>query len=63
MRESSVSRPRKGQRIGCGSRRTSVNRLWGRLHIHPLVASLALERAVVVIVDGRGGTVAAVAGR
>ena len=40
-----------------------MSRLRGRLYVHPLVAGLAFERAVIVIVGGRNGTVTTVAGR
>lgn len=40
-----------------------MSRLGGWLHVHILVAGLALERAVIVVVGSRNRTVATVAGR
>ena len=40
-----------------------MSRLRGRLYVHPLVTGLAFERAVIVIIGGRNGTVTTVAGR
>ena len=40
-----------------------MSRLRGRFHVHPFVAGLAFERAVIVVVGGRNGAVTAVAGR
>jgi len=65
VKESSVSRPRaKRQRGGSGleARRTGVRRLCCGLYVHPLVAGLAFERTVIVIVGYRNRAVATVAG-
>lgn len=40
-----------------------MSRLWGWLHVHLLITSLAFERAVIVIVRSRDRTVAAITGR
>ena len=40
-----------------------MSRLGGWLYVHLLVASLAFERVVIVIVGSRNGTVAAITGR
>jgi len=63
---SGVSRPRErkgnGGDAGLEARRTSVGRLCRGLYVHPLVAGLAFERTVIVIVGYRNRAVATVAG-
>ena len=44
------SKKRSGEDVGLEVRRTSVGRLCRRLYVHPLVAGLALERTVIVII-------------
>jgi len=54
--------PERKKAVGLKTRRTSVGRLCRRLYVHPLVAGLAFERTVIVIIGYRNRAVATVAG-